>query len=372
MCNVKFKLPAIGVIIAALLFFMPGTSAAASSEAHVELTANGSEARLVMDFPQAAAEEIASMQISLVVSEGADIEFVPDGGLAAKIVESRFHPDTGVLTIYLAGTKALFSDTPLTVGTIKLGSGAAAVGVAEGSIKFVRGSELVSPSDVVYPSVVTISTGSANTPAGIPDTSFAVSFGNNVTPDEPDEPNEPNDPFFEPVELADTSSLENAVERAEAFKRGDFTEESFNTLTEALDKARAVLSNESSTQDEVDEALLVLENAIGMLTSSHTAPSGTDDYNISGLGGDTSITGTSSTTKDFGEAVVPNPPEINQSGVIDGQSDVQSDQSDVQSDTTSDKETEKKNNTVIWIAVVTAVLAAAAIAAALVLKKKKK
>lgn len=112
------------VLLCCVMALGTGVFAALSAQT-VELSVNGGEAQLVMDFPQAAAEEIASMQISLIVtpsSGSADIEFVPDGGLPAKIVESRYNSDTDVLTVYLAGTTALFSDTsPLTVGRIRIG-----------------------------------------------------------------------------------------------------------------------------------------------------------------------------------------------------------------------------------------------------------
>lgn len=379
MYNVNFKLPAkwarpIAFITALLCWLTAlGTSVfAASEEQTVELAAAGSEARLVMDFPQVAAEKIASMQISLVVltsSGGADIEFIPDSGLPAKIVESRYHSDTGVLTVYLAGTKALFSDaSPLTVGRIRIGGTdvSAAVKVEEGSIRFVRGSELVTPGgDVVYPDPVTISTGGAHVPLP-PD--FPSSPTVSDTPSSPStenssEPVEPDDPAFVPVEPADTSSLEKAIERAEGFKRGDYTEDSFNTLAEALNKAKAVLGNAGSTQDEIDEALLVLENAIGMLASIHTAPSGTESYGITDNGDDTSLSvsnNSGSSDNSWGTSAVP--PE----------SSSDSSQAPVTSKTDSSVTDKSGSSPVIWIIVVMAVLAAAAFVVAFILKKKKK
>lgn len=427
----NFKLPAkgarlIAVITALLCCVMAlGTDVfAASSVQTVELTANGSEAQLVMDFPQAAAEEIASMQISLVItpsSDSADIEFIPDGGLPAKIVESRYHSDTGVLTVYLAGTKALFSGTsPLKVGKIKIGGKdvSATVKVEEGSIKFVRGSELVTPDDdIVYPGSVTISTGSAPEPlppdlpsspssstSSVPSSqpsSSAPSASSTPSsspsywePNEPNEPGEPNEPAFVPVEPADTSSLAEAVERADGYKRGSYTEDSYGTLIEALNKAKAVLSNIGSTQDEVDEALLVLENAIGMLTPSNNAPSGTDDYGIGDNGGDNislpgSINGDS--PNDSGSS--PNmsngassdnsggngqPADNNGQTVGSEQSPSDSSQTADTSKTDSSEKEKSGSSAVMWIIIVMAALAvtAASLIAALKLtnknKKKKK
>lgn len=319
-----------------------GTGAfAVTANQSVELNAKGSEAELVMDFPQAAAEQIASMQISFDISssDGAAVEFIPDSGLNAKIVESRYHYDTGIFTVYLAGTKALFSDAPLKVGKIRINgsSVSARVDVKQGSIKFVRGSELVEPvGDVLYPASATITTGGSSvtppwssstypsssdpssssassdtsgtstsssisdtsTPTSTSDTSTSSSTSDtpsassssdmptypdtSTTVSTPDSSEFSDVPVVVPVEPADTSSLANAVERASGYKRADYTEESYAALLDALSKANAVLANTGSTQDEIDEALLILENAIGMLTANGgTSSSSSDSSSVS-------------------------------------------------------------------------------------------
>lgn len=406
MYNEKMKLPAKGAVavITALLCCVMALGTvvfAVSAQQIVELNADGSEARLVMSFPQAAAEKIASMQISLDIStsaDGADIEFIPDGGLPAKIVESRYHSDTGVLTIYLAGTSALFSgDSPLTVGKLRLGGSdvSATVSVKEGSIKFVRGSELVTPDgDIVYPGSVTISTGGSITPLP-PDAPSSSSSSSSSVPssstsstslpspaDSSDTP--PDVPVIVPVEPADTSSLADAVDRANGYKRGDYTADSFGTLTEALDKAKAVLSNTGATQDEVDEALLILENAIGMLAAANTAPSGTDGY---GSSGDTSLpsqSGADSSESQGSESSSEKPTgsgSSNSSDASDGSGQTvgsgrepsDSGQTPDTSKTESSGEEKPGNSAVMWIIIVMAVLAvtAAALIVALKLTKKK-
>lgn len=396
----NIKLPSkwgrlIAVVTALLCCVMAlgkGVFAALSAQT-VELSVNGGEAQLVMDFPQAAAEKIASMQISLIVtpsSGSADIEFVPDGGLPAKIVESRYNSDTDVLTVYLAGTMALFSDTlPLTVGRIRIGGSnvSAAVSVKEGSIKFVRGSELVTPSDVVYPSSVTISTGSSFIPIPpSPSVSSAASsesssstpsssstFSSSASSSDRTDPSE-----FLPVEPADTSSLADAADRAGGYKRDDYTEDSYNTLIEALNKAKAVLSNKGASQDEVDEALLVLENAIGLLTPANNAPSGTNGFG----GGDNSSSGSnvgSSGSSGSSSAVLPEKPsdssgDFGSDGqtVSGGQNPSDSSQTSDASKSESTENEKSDNRTVMWIIIVMAVLAvtAAALFAALKMKKK--
>ncbi len=377
-----------------------GTGVFAAAAQSVKLSANGGEAVLVMDFPQAAAEEIASMQISLVVSGGADVEFVPDSGLPAKIVESRYHEDTGVLTVYLAGTKALFSENaPLTVGRIKLNgsSASASVSVKEGSIKFVRGSELVTPSgDIAYPNTVTISTGgsSSNKPSSPSSPSMAPSTKPSSSSSVPSVPgySEPpestsssdkTEPVVVPVEPADTSALTNAVNRAGGYKRADYTEESYGTLAEVLKKAETVLSDKGASQEEVDEALLVLENAIGMLVLANNAPSGTDSSVSGGTSSTVSNGGESSSSSGSSSAVDSEKPS--NSGSTDnsgspsnsgGQSisDNSSDSSTA-SDTSRNEgsEAQKSDNTaVMWIVIVMVVLAVAAVAFIVAIKFKKK
>lgn len=403
MNNLKLKLPSKGAgliaVVMALLCCVTALGTvvfAVSSAQTVELSANGRVAQLVMDFPQAAAEEIASMQISLVItpsSDSADIEFVPDSGLAAKIVESRYNSDTDVLTVYLAGTKALFSDTlPLTVGEIRIGGSdvSAVVSVKEGSIKFVRGSELVTPSgDVVYPNSVTISTGgtpappssssTSSVPSSKPSSSTTSSSSSSTSSASSSDATKPNEPVIVPVEPADTSSLADAVDRAGGYKRGDYTEDSYGTLVEALNKAREVLSNTGAAQSEVDEALLVLENAIGMLTPANNAPSGTGGYS-SDISSPSSNSGDSSGSSGSSSAVSSETTTDNSSSDIDSnEQTVSSEQYPSDSSRTPDtsksdsSETEKSgNNAVIWIIIVMAVLAvtAAALIAALKLKKK--
>lgn len=378
---------------------------AAFAEQRIELKANGGEAQLVMDFPQAAAEEIASMQISLVISSGADVEFIPDGGLNAKIVESRYHSDTGVLTVYLAGTKALFSDAPLTVGRVKLGGSdaSAAVKVEEGSIRFVRGSELVTPDgDISYPAPVTISTGSGSyvpppfivPPSGSSSQTDPASPSSSDTSAPPGSPSSASSsdatdaPLPEPVEPADVSSLADAIDRAGGYKRADYTEDSYGTLIKALNKAKAVLSNIGSTQDEIDEALLVLENAIGMLAPANTAPSGTDGYGSGDTSSapnapnapnssDSSVGGSAESTGGSQSADPEAPDKGGSSADNNGQSVVgeqsPSDNSQAPDASGSDSsEADKPNTAVMWVIIVTAALAvtAAALFAALKLKKK--
>ncbi|MDE5576893.1 MAG: hypothetical protein K2J11_05865, partial [Oscillospiraceae bacterium] len=53
-------------------------------------------------------------------------------------------------------------------------------------------------------------------------------------------------------------------------------------LKDAEDKAKETLSDPNATQDDIDEALLNVENAIGMLSFRNDIPSGAEGYGESG------------------------------------------------------------------------------------------
>lgn len=335
------------ILSAAIALMMFPFKAYAVETQTVMLNASGDRAEIVLDFPQAAAEEISSLQISLRVSADssqARVEFV-QAALPAKIVESRYHSDTNILNIYIAGTKPLFnkSNPILSLGYIKIsgeGTAAADVEIVRNSLKFVRGTELVvQDTGVEYPDAVRISYSNGGSsgesgfidPVTPPSTTEkpSVTEAPSVTgkPAETENPavtekpssterpavtdntagnekppvtNAPevsdnssviiyppvtdsqgggNSPAVVPgtdVTLgADTSALVSAMDVAESLNKSDFSEQSYKSLMEAVDSAKALLNNIYATQDEVDEALLVIENAIGMLELKNT-PSGGD------------------------------------------------------------------------------------------------
>lgn len=72
--------------------------------------------------------------------------------------------------------------------------------------------------------------------------------------------------------------LATAIEKVDAevaagdLKAGDYTEASWTALENALVSARAILSDENATQDEVDQALRALESARGALEKTPVAP----------------------------------------------------------------------------------------------------
>lgn len=372
------KLPAgkiKGLIVSVMTacMILQGTVVSAADSNEITLSASGNEAGIELYFPQAAAEEIASMQISVKVTadvQGTDLEYIPDSSLSGRIVESRYQSSTGTLNIYIAGTTALFSpDGHASVGTVRISSGstaAATVEVAENSVKFVRNGEIVSPgSDTVYPRAVTLKADGQTSPVTpenpvtpvdpvTPENPVTpvtpVTPENPVTPVTPVDPTTPVTPvtptvpgnvypgrptgnFFPDISVStptygikdnvtetlppepdnadilydsedetvydtpslspensypaetgiqplppDLTALYDAISRAGSYSEADYSPDSYAALNEAVNKARSVADDPASTQAEIDEAQLNIENAIGMLTLRNDIPSGAEGY----------------------------------------------------------------------------------------------
>ena len=122
----KFK--AIAAVVTAAVMSLSGSVFADTAE-KAELKANADRADVVLTLPQAAAEGVSSVQVSLnitVNTDNAEITFVPNEKLGAKIQESRYHKDTGILNIYAAGTSPLFdkADPTVTLGHVMITSNA--------------------------------------------------------------------------------------------------------------------------------------------------------------------------------------------------------------------------------------------------------
>lgn len=416
--KIKKMLGAAALAACCLMPTSLSVSAAESNE--IKLEASGSEASLELYFPQAAAEDISSMQVSVSVradSDSVDLEFIPDSGLSAKIVESRYQRETGRLNIYIAGTEPLFSASGFTkVGKVKVstsgGSAAsAAVAVVEDSVRFVRSGELVSP-DADYPASVTVTASGQSSP-GTSNPTYPNYPTGNYFPNIPVLPAESidetqktvpgteddetlldagaggayddaaldeQDTVGENMNPPDTSALLDALSRADDYKREDYTESSYGDLRKAVDNANEIVSDPYATQDEIDEALLDIENAIGMLRLRNDIPSGAEGYGAnsdSGINGGVN-NGGSMGDDGYGQGEYPLYNGDNGSG--DSGNDVRTDRDgnivnaseDVRSvyadDPFSGNESSGRNFP--WWTVVIAVIAAAAAVSSIIILKK--
>lgn len=70
------------------------------------------------------------------------------------------------------------------------------------------------------------------------------------------------------VKVADKSNLTKKIDEAEALIEKDYTVESFKALKAALNSAKEILSDKVATQQQVDEALSILEDSIEHLVKA--------------------------------------------------------------------------------------------------------
>ena len=68
-----------------------------------------------------------------------------------------------------------------------------------------------------------------------------------------------------PAPSENYTKLQQLLQRVQAMKESDYTSESFAALQKAADEARHVLENTSSTDQDLADALMELENAVGAL-----------------------------------------------------------------------------------------------------------
>lgn len=71
--------------------------------------------------------------------------------------------------------------------------------------------------------------------------------------------------FTHPEKIVDKTELENLITEAEKLQASDYTEESWNLLQTALTEAKTVLNKNEATQEEVNNAVNRLRQAIGDL-----------------------------------------------------------------------------------------------------------
>ena len=75
------------------------------------------------------------------------------------------------------------------------------------------------------------------------------------------------------VYIADFSALKTAISEAENIDTSKYTDESVATLTKAIENARAILEDLTSTQDKVDNAVKAIEDAKKALVEKKDKPS---------------------------------------------------------------------------------------------------
>ena len=282
------------------------------------------QGNVTLTSSHAAREGISSLQFSLKIdSNSADkveFQFNPN---TAKVSEFRYHEDTGILNVYIAGTEALFAENveSLTIGKVVVldtsqNGAPATVSVVADSFQYVYGTELRKAEELLIPEAVMINGGSGD-PGGTqmppatdssqgsgssssgsrepdnsnntqsqensdlsgnttPDsqnmaspspntTSGAQSSGSNASNRRPQISGSNGLSSTPPAE--NYTRLKQTFETARKFKKEDYSSESYEALQTALAKAEEVLGDSSATSKEIDEVLMELENAIGALVT---------------------------------------------------------------------------------------------------------
>lgn len=266
------KKNSLGIIMAVFIFIamLPQQALAADNENPLKLQA-GQSALVEAELSQANGEKISSLQLSLevtsqdgtsgnanVLEKIENLSFSPDASITskAKICEQRYHKNTGVLDIYIAGTQPLFSaEDKLTVGTVtatgKDGNGVDVyIKMVTDSFKVVRGNAL----QTIMEDEATVR--------------IAVAQEEKPTqPEEPEKPTQPQEPETPNPEAPtiDKTQLNEALDIATGFAESDYTADSFALLKAAIEKAKNVMSNSDATKEEIESVTEELLNVIGSL-----------------------------------------------------------------------------------------------------------
>ena len=266
------KKNSLGIIMAVFIFIamLPQQALAADNENPLKLQA-GQSALVEAELSQANGEKISSLQLSLevtsqdgtsgnasVLEKIENLSFSPDASITskAKICEQRYHKNTGVLDIYIAGTQPLFSaEDKLTVGTVtatgKDGNGVDVyIKMVTDSFKVVRGNAL--QTIVEDEATVRIAVAQEEKP---------------TQPEEPEKPTQPQEPETPNPEAPtiDKTQLNEALDIAAGFAESDYTADSFALLKAAIEKAKNVMSNSDATKEEIESVTEELLNVIGSL-----------------------------------------------------------------------------------------------------------
>ena len=170
------------------------------------------------------------------------------------------------MTLYIAGTKNLFEDDSLTLGTLSVTGidGQAQVFFIENSLKTVNGAYAEETlSDITGNSVILgkseTGTSSSSNAGGTTKPSSKPVYGNGANT------NTAGDTEETGTFTVDKSGLEEAIKMAVSLEEQDYTVESYREMKKALSVAQQVFDDLHVSQQEVDEATLDLQNAIGAM-----------------------------------------------------------------------------------------------------------
>ncbi len=138
------------IILFTICLFASVNSVKAQTAETVSLRADGNTADVTLLRPQTEGnDEILSLQLNLKIEtkEGDAsqnrVSFVFDNGVTSAVRTSRYHEETGILTLYISGEQNLYENESLKLGKVVLDSAAAlgvtaSVSVADDSLVLVN------------------------------------------------------------------------------------------------------------------------------------------------------------------------------------------------------------------------------------------
>lgn len=261
---------------------------------------------------QAADAGVSSLQFTMQVDadnkSSISVDFVPDGKLDA-VVESFWHADSGELNVYIAGSRVLFDNGQaytLTLGRVTATDGRGrAVRVElradESSLFYVVGTEMVAAEDLTVPADPVVlnadtasgggsagttgwGTGSLGGTAGSGESAGANAAGSGS--DSGRVGSASNTSGSAGGQMTGTDGDESGAEdaarnlhtrlltvlnTAEQLREQDYTKESYQGLKDAIEQAELLLNAPDASREDVEDAILALENAMGALVGASEA-----------------------------------------------------------------------------------------------------
>lgn len=161
----------LATLLFAVLLAFP--AAAQGTGDAVVMTSQGDRATVTVTLPQNEASGVTSLSLSFDVQKGTEgsVQFDFSDTLQSSVQQYRYNAETGRLTVYLSGTKPIFTDGSATLGTIRLDSAksaAASVRVGEDSLKLVNAAFGSTAAQITEQSVdlaVTVDDGTPESPS---------------------------------------------------------------------------------------------------------------------------------------------------------------------------------------------------------------
>lgn len=217
------------IFAASLLTAFPSVGSKASGGGS-QITMEGNENQIGIQITDSQAEEnqVTSLQMSFTITAGENQdsispEFIFDPSVTSEIQTFRYHPETGRMNIYVAGTEEILKKAGTDLGNIKINT--------EETEKITVKVEFVSDS------FVTVDEGNnkkKETNIKADSEEIIINDSSEAKPDK--------------------EALEALIKKAESVDRKLFKPESMTEFDNTLKKAKEVLKATDSSQAEIEEA----------------------------------------------------------------------------------------------------------------------